>query len=83
MSVARVGRATDKSAAYALCKLVKFTIENPLTLFSEDKAGAMATSQLVGNIGQLIAGKFKVFLDYNHTRIILNRIQLSPNRWTA
>src|ERR1041385_6974566 len=48
-----------------------FTISNPITLFSEDKAGAMATNRLVGNIGQLIAGKFKVFLDYGHTRIIL------------
>jgi Aspartyl protease/PDZ domain len=49
----------------------KFTISNPITLFSEDKAGAMASNQLVGNIGQLIAGKFKVFLDYGHLRIIL------------
>jgi membrane-associated protease RseP (regulator of RpoE activity) len=49
----------------------KFTIANPLTLFSEDKAGAMASRSLVGNIGQFIASKFRLFLDYNHSRIIL------------
>jgi C-terminal processing protease CtpA/Prc len=31
----------------------------------------MATRALVGNIGQQIASKFKVFLDYSHNRIIL------------
>ena len=65
------GQSNGQIGRVRSLQIGKFTITNPITLFSEDKAGAMATTQLVGNIGQLIAGKFKVFLDYNHTRIIL------------
>jgi S1-C subfamily serine protease len=65
------GQSNGQIGRVRSLQLGKFTIPNPLTLFSEDKAGAMASNQLVGNIGQLIAGKFKLFLDYNHTRIIL------------
>jgi len=55
----------------ALLQIGKFKITSPLTMFSEDKAGAMANHELIANIGQQIAGKFKVFLDYSHNRIIL------------
>jgi hypothetical protein len=65
------GQSNGQIGRVRSLQIGRFTITNPITLFSEDKAGAMATNQLVGNIGQLIAGKFKVFLDYNHTRIIL------------
>lgn len=65
------GQSNGQIGRVRSLQIGKFTITNPLTLFSEDKAGAMASSQLVGNIGQLVAGKFRVFLDYNHTRIIL------------
>jgi len=65
------GQSNGQIGRVRSLQIGKFTIANPITLFSEDKAGAMATNQLVGNIGQLIAGKFKVFLDYTHTRIIL------------
>jgi len=39
-------------------------------LFAEDKVGAFASPALVGNIGQQIAGKFRLFFDYSHKRII-------------
>jgi C-terminal processing protease CtpA/Prc len=52
-------------------KIGKFKIVSPITLFSEDKSGAFASAALAGNIGQQIAGKFKVFLDYQRQRIIL------------
>jgi hypothetical protein len=65
------GQSNGQIGRVRSLQIGKFTITNPITLFSEDKAGAMASTQLVGNIGQLIAGKFKVFLDYTHTRIIL------------
>lgn len=52
-------------------KIGNFKIANPLTLFSEDKSGAMASRDLIANVGQQIAAKFKVFLDYSHARIIL------------
>jgi len=60
---ARIGRVTE-------LKIGRFRISSPLTLFAEDKAGAFADPGLVGNIGQQIAGKFKLFLDYSHNRII-------------
>lgn len=48
-----------------------FTIKNPLTLFSEDKAGAFANASLAGNLGAQIASRFRLFLDYSRLRIIL------------
>lgn len=48
----------------------KFSITNPITLFSEDKAGAFANAALLGNIGAQIASKFRILLDYSHDRII-------------
>ena len=65
------GQSNGQIGRVRSLQIGKFTITNPITLFSEDKAGAMASTQIVGNIGQLIAGKFKVFLDYNRNRIIL------------
>jgi Aspartyl protease/PDZ domain len=65
------GQSNGQIGRVRSLQIGKFNISNPITLFSEDKQGAMASTQLVGNIGQLIAGKFRVFLDYTHTRIIL------------
>lgn len=63
-TVGRLGRVSQ-------FKIGKFVLEEPLTLFSQDKAGAFASTSLDGNIGARIAGKFRVFLDYNRSRIIL------------
>src|SRR5258708_1546991 len=60
---ARIGRVSE-------LKIGRFRISRPITLFSEDKLGAFASSALVGNIGQQIIGKFKLLLDYSHRRII-------------
>lgn len=60
---ARIGRVSE-------LKIGRFRISNPITLFAEDKAGAFADPALVGNIGQQIVGKFRLFLDYSHNRII-------------
>ena len=59
----RVGRITS-------LKMGRFVIKEPLTFFSEDKAGALASSALSGNIGTRVASKFRVFLDYGRKRII-------------
>jgi len=48
-----------------------FKIKSPTTLFSQDNAGAFADRALAGNIGARVAMKFRVFLDYNRNRIIL------------
>ena len=64
------GLTSGRMGRVASLKIGKFTIASPVTIFSEDKAGAFATTALAGNIGQQIAGKFKLFLDYSHNRII-------------
>ena len=64
------GQSNGRIGRVAELKIGKFKITSPLTVFSEDKAGAFASSELAGNIGQQIAGRFKLFLDYNHNRII-------------
>jgi aspartyl protease/PDZ domain-containing protein len=65
------GQTNGQLGRVAELKIGKFRVASPITLFSEDKAGAFASSALAGNIGQQIAAKFKVFLDYERERIIL------------
>jgi hypothetical protein len=62
-SVGRIGRVGE-------LKIGKFKIAEPMALFSQDTAGAFANAALAGNIGQRIASKFKLFLDYERQRII-------------
>lgn len=64
------GQSLGKFGRVAELKIGSFKISSPMTLFSQDKAGAFANSSLAGNIGQRIAGKFKLFLDYGNRRII-------------
>lgn len=59
----QIGRVTE-------LKIGNYRIKSPITLFSEDKAGALASDQLVGNIGARVANKFRLFLDYDRKRII-------------
>lgn len=65
------GKITGRSGRVAELKIGKFQIDNPLTLFSEDKSGAFASSEIQGNIGAMILSKFRVLLDYGRDRIIL------------
>jgi PDZ domain/Aspartyl protease len=60
----RIGRVNE-------LRVGKFVIKSPVTFFSEDKQGAFASAALAGNIGARIANKFKLFLDYKRSRIIL------------
>jgi hypothetical protein len=64
------GQSSGRIGRVAELKIGKYKIASPLTIFSEDKAGAFSSSTLAGNIGQQIASRFKVFLDYEHNRII-------------
>jgi hypothetical protein len=64
------GAVTGQLGRVSEMKIGRFRISNPITLFSEDKQGALASSAILGNIGEQIASKFKIFLDYNHDRII-------------
>jgi len=65
------GKTNGRVGRVAELKIGRFKIAAPLTLFSEDKSGAFAGTALAGNIGQQVASKFKLFLDYDHGRIIL------------
>lgn len=65
------GKITGRSGRVAELRIRKFQIDNPLTLFSEDKRGAFASSEIQGNIGAMILSKFKALLDYGRDRIIL------------
>jgi hypothetical protein len=68
---ARIGRVAE-------LKIGRFRISSPITLFAQDKAGAFADPVLLGNIGQQIARKFRLFLDYRNNRIIFE-----PNTFFA
>lgn len=65
------GKITGRNGRIAGLKIGKFQIDTPLTLFSEDRSGAFASSEIQGNIGALILSKFTVLLDYGRERIIL------------
>ncbi|MEA2206371.1 MAG: hypothetical protein QOE77_3147 [Blastocatellia bacterium] len=65
------GQIQGQVGRVAELKIGTFKISKPITLFSEDKAGAFASSELLGNIGAQIINKFRVFLDYNNERMIL------------
>jgi Aspartyl protease/PDZ domain len=65
------GEITGQVGRVSELKIGKIKISNPLTFFSEDKAGASASSAVLGNIGGQIMSRFKILLDYSHDRIIL------------
>jgi membrane-associated protease RseP (regulator of RpoE activity) len=65
------GETTGRLGRVAELKLGKFRVSQPITMFSEDKAGAFASREVLGNIGAQILNRFKIFLDYDNSRIIL------------
>ena len=65
------GRSFGRLGRVAALQIGPFTINNPIALFSQDKAGAFADGSLAGNIGAQIASRFRLFLDYGRRRIIL------------
>jgi len=65
------GRTAGRLGRVAALKIGSFSISNPITLFSEDKAGAFANPSLAGNIGARIASRFRIFFDYGRRRMIL------------
>jgi hypothetical protein len=61
---ARIGRVAE-------LKIGSYRLAAPVTVFSQDRLGAFANPALAGNIGMQIASRFKVFLDYERRRVIL------------
>jgi PDZ domain-containing protein/aspartyl protease len=64
------GEANGRIGRVAELKIGRHKIKEPITFFSEDKGGALATSEISGNIGARVASKFKLFLDYGRKQII-------------
>lgn len=62
-TVGRLGRVSE-------LKIGKYVVSKPITMFSEDKAGAFATKEVLGNIGAQVMNRFRVWLDYERDRII-------------
>jgi hypothetical protein len=65
------GRTVGRLGRVSTLQIGSFAIRNPITMFSEDTAGAFANASLAGNIGAQIASRFRTFLDYEGKRIIL------------
>jgi hypothetical protein len=65
------GRTVGRLGRVAALQLGSFTLQNPIAMFSEDKAGAFANPALAGNIGAQIAARFRLFFDYGRQRLIL------------
>src|SRR5262245_3249504 len=65
------GRIAGRIGRVAALQIGRFTIDGPITMFAEDKAGAFADATLAGNIGGLIVSRFRAIFDYARRRIIL------------
>jgi len=69
---AGAGGATSSSIGrIASIELGGFTIPRPLTVFSSDLAGAHAMSDVDGSVGQRLAERFTIILDYERSRVVL------------
>jgi C-terminal processing protease CtpA/Prc len=55
----------------AALQIGSYTLRNPITMFAEDTGGAFASRALAGNIGGRIANRFRLTLDYERRRIIV------------
>ncbi len=65
------GQSTGRLGRVTALQIGSFMISSPITLFSEDTAGAFSDRSLAGNIGAQIASRFRTYLDYGRRRIIL------------
>ena len=65
------GEITGRIGRISGLKIGKFTIDNPITMFSQDTRGAFANDAIQGNIGEQIMSRFRILLDYERSRIIL------------
>lgn len=65
------GRSVGQIGRVDALQIGSFTLKNVLTMFSQDRAGALANPALAGNIGAQIANRFHVFLDYSRKQVTL------------
>jgi hypothetical protein len=65
------GESLGRLGRVARFRIGTLSLESPVASFSEDLAGAYASSAIQGSIGAQIASRFRLFLDYGRRRIIL------------
>jgi hypothetical protein len=65
------GEASGRFGRVSEFRIGKYKLSKPITFFSDDKAGAFASSDVQGNIGEEILSRFKLLFDYTNDRIIL------------
>jgi hypothetical protein len=65
------GRTSGDFGRVTSLQIGRFVFENPITMFSRDKAGAFANPNLAGNIGAQIAVRFHLYLDYGRKQMIV------------
>jgi hypothetical protein len=65
------GDASGSLGRVASLRIGAFTIDRPVAFFSEDRVGANAMTDVDASIGQRIAERFRIFLDYARRRMIL------------
>ena len=64
------GQVMGRAGRVQSLQIGRFVLKEPLTLFSQDAAGAFANTAVAGNIGAQVAMRFRLFLDYGRRRII-------------
>jgi hypothetical protein len=64
------GRTTGRLGRVDSLQIASYVLEQPIALFSQDKAGAFANADLAGNIGAQVTMRFRTFLDYGRRRVI-------------
>jgi hypothetical protein len=65
------GKASGRTGRVSAFKIGQYTLDHPIAFFAEDKAGAFASTEVQGSVGQEVLSRFKVYLDYAHQRVIL------------
>ncbi len=64
------GTSAGRIGRLAGLKIGRYTLRDPVAMFSEDQAGAHADPTLQCSIGQHLLGRFRLFFDYSHDRVI-------------
>jgi hypothetical protein len=64
------GKSAGRIGRLAALRIGRFMLRDPVAMFSEDTGGAHADPQLQCYIGQHLLGRFKLFFDYDHDRVI-------------
>ena len=68
------GRAAGRTGRLSRLRIGRLVLSSPVTFFSEDRAGALASEAVDGSVGQQVIGRCKIFLDYSHERVVLEPI---------